>query len=127
ESYANASLEYKYIWKTAYGGPKEMILKNCAFPFEIKYRGELDASGNSLSTEELKFFQHSYNLPMSSGHVYSEYKYSSLLKPTIIKDKEYIGFESLAGLKCNFIVTVNNFQDFDALSFDAAEGVSDWE
>lgn len=124
--YADASLEYTFNY-----GSKEYVYKKCSFPYEILYDGDLDSSGNNLENEILKLFEHAYSIEFTFNRsgayemLRDEFYFDSLIKPTVIKDKEYVGIKGVKG-SGGSIITINTYTAFDRINYDSPDGITKW-
>lgn len=121
------SLEYKYAQMEVTGSP--FVASD--LPYEIKYKGELDASGNNLDNEKVNFLDKNYGLQIVNTQ-YNKYEYKvvthdayfqEIVRPTIIKDKEYVGFK---GSSIAWWITENTYASFDRIVYDSPDGASEW-
>ncbi|MBQ7956475.1 MAG: hypothetical protein IJ279_00435 [Clostridia bacterium] len=130
--YANASQTYEFVVNSDYdflevkGSP---FIAN-ELPYEIKYKGELDASGNDLESECIKFMDKQYILHIidskthhGTNNIEDHTDFKAIIKPTIIKDKEYVGFK---GTKDCMMITENTYASFDKIVYDSPDGASEW-
>lgn len=122
ESYANASITYSFQLDN-----KNYTFEGNLFPYDVKYNGILDNSGNFLKSETLKFFKHSYYVP--GGYLISldsTFPYKEFISPIIIKDKEYVGILCYSN-GYSSLITVNNFEHIEEPIFDNIEGITSFE
>lgn len=116
-SYGDASVDYDFEYEG-----EEYYFEKCDFPYEITYEGDLDASGNNFESEELCIFNNPYNIhftfngSFASEYISSSFKFSSIIKPSIIKDKEYVGIKDRKG---NMLITENTYLSFENIGFDS--------
>lgn len=121
------SLEYKYAQVEATGSP--FIASE--LPYEIKYKGKFDASGNNLEYECVKFIDKPYQLVLTNTQfnfreirtIENETYFQRMIKPTIIKDKEYVGFD---GSMNTWWITENTYASLDKIVYDSPDGASEW-
>ncbi|MBQ8228803.1 MAG: hypothetical protein IJZ88_07305 [Clostridia bacterium] len=135
--YANANTTYNLDFSHTYDEKGVVVGSDNVFsaaplPFNIQYKGYLDDSGNKLENEEIKIFGLEYKIDVHPGDPYyqvninrtaAEIDFHSLIRPTKIKDKEYLGIESGLG---NMLITINNYPYFNSLEFDDPSGATDW-
>lgn len=101
ETYADGSVTYPIEIQTSI---KKYTYEGEELPYTIEYDGELDSSGNGLENETL----------------YRSFKFDSLVEPTVIKEKEYIGIQDTSG---NMLITLNNYAEFENIMLDKPEGM----
>ncbi len=131
-SYGNGASEYALTYKY-FDSNEDFTLPKLieSYPFTIKYNGDLDASGNSLKNEKLSFADNSVGVDIGKGggRYYApgiklkHYTVDSVISPTEIKDKTYVG---LRNEKDNPLVTVNNYVSFDKVNYDNPNGATEW-
>lgn len=134
-AYADASLTYNCTRN--YGSySNSFSIKQIELPYTIKYNGDLDNSGNNLQNETISFADHdlSVNAKIAIGLQVSpffeaiycgNFDVGSIIGPTEIKDKVYVGLKDDRNER-NKIITVNNYANFESIGYDNPQGISEW-
>jgi lipoprotein len=123
ETYADGSVTYPIEIQTSI---KKYTYEGEELPYTIEYDGELDSSGNGLENETLYFFDtirdvmFPFNQSYQNETLYRSFKFDSLVEPTVIKEKEYIGIQDTSG---NMLITLNNYAEFENIMLDKPEGM----
>ena len=107
-----------------YKNREDVLLSKYTLPYTIKYKGDLDSSGNGLQTETLSFLNDVIKFKSGKGNATYNAKMinckyftvSSIIKPTEIKDKSYIGIANNS-LGTMIISSIQN---------DDPTGISEW-
>ena len=114
------------LFKVDYTSIKKYTYEGEELPYTIEYDGELDSSGNGLENETLYFFDtirdvmFLFNQSYQNETLYRSFKFDSLVEPTVIKEKEYIGIQDTSG---NMLITLNNYAEFENIMLDKPEGM----
>ena len=61
-----------------------------------------------------------FNQSYQNETLYRSFKFDSLVEPTVIKEKEYIGIQDTSG---NKLITLNNYAEFENIMLDKPEGM----
>ena len=61
-----------------------------------------------------------FNQSYQNETLYRSFKFDSLVEPTVIKEKEYIGIQDTSG---NMLITLNNYAEFENIMLDKPEGM----
>lgn len=107
------------------------VFQPAVLPYEINYRGRLDASGNEYEEESITMMETIYHFNFQNNFFKqpvfynTEYSFSAsgTIKPTVILDKEYVGIKS--GMK-DALITENRYAVFEWLKLDSPSGGEVW-
>lgn len=124
-NYADGKVEYHYMQtdiatsQTITRTSPKVIL-----PWEIKYGGKLDNSGNRLESEYLLLFDFETNNGYTTQFP-NEFDFDEFISPTQIKDDEYIGIYGYnSGPR--LLATRNTYNEIQSPDFDSADGVYEY-
>lgn len=129
QSYADASIDYSHTYDYV-NRTDTFSLSAVDMPYKIIYNGDLDNSGNNLEGETLSFIQDILKVDFGSGNYRHRaninckyFCFDSIIRPTQIKSKEYVGIKDDRGF---MLVTENNFVSFENIRLDSPENVTEW-
>ena len=132
EKYADVTTTYDFDFNFDEGVNTEVTgspFVKQDLPFKIIYDGELDSSGNNLENEKIKFLDKQYVISYrntdfnarAQENMENVMYFDKFIKPTVIKDKEYVGIEGY-----HMLITLNNYDSVGLIKLDDPSGITDF-